>query len=78
MKKRAIVDRFEGAFIVIEDDNGKHLNIPRENAPAMIGEGMVVWYEDDRILQIDETETARREYDMQARFERLLGRHNFN
>ena len=37
---------------------------------------MVVWYEDDRILSIDEAETARQEYDLQKRFERLLGRRN--
>lgn len=77
MKQKAIVDRFEGAFIVLECEDGKQLEIPRTNAPAMIGEGMVVWYEGDRILDIDEAETARREYDMQARFERLLGKRNF-
>lgn len=39
----------------------------------MAGEGMVVWYEDNRILCIDEEETARRDYDFKARFERILG-----
>lgn len=78
MKKKAIVDRFEGEFVILECDNDKHIDIPRDHAPAMIGEGMVVWYEDDYILEIDEAETARREYDMQARFERLLGKRNFN
>lgn len=77
MKQRAIVDRFEGEFIILELDNGHHVDIPRKNAPAMLGEGMVVWYEADHILEIDEAETARREYDMQARFERLLGKKNF-
>ncbi len=74
MKKQAIVDRFEGEFVVLELDNGTCVNIPRTNAPAMVAEGMIVWYEDDRILSIDEIETARREYNMQVRFERLLGK----
>lgn len=74
MKQQAIVDRFEDNFVVLELENGKYINIPRANAPAMVGEGMVVWYEGDRILSIDDAETARREYDMQVRFERLLGK----
>ena len=76
MKQRAIVDRFEGEFIILECDDGKYIKINRANAPAMVGEGMVVWYEDGRILSIDEAETARQEYDLQKRFERLLGRRN--
>lgn len=76
MKQKAIVDRFEGEFVVLERDDGKYVRIARANAPAMLGEGMVVWYEDDRVLSIDEAETARQEYDLQKRFERLLGRRN--
>ena len=74
MKQRATVDRFEGSFVILETETGKFIRILRENAPAMIGEGMVVWYEDDHILAIGEAETARREYDLQVRFERLLGK----
>lgn len=74
MKQRATVDRFEGDLVVLEREDGKCINILRANAPAMVGEGMVVWYEGDHILEIDEAETARREYDLQARFERLLGK----
>ena len=40
----------------------------------MLGEGMVVYYEDDRILSIDYIETDRRETEMRRRFERLLGK----
>lgn len=76
MKRKAIVDRFEGEFVILECEDGKYIEIARSNAPAMVGEGMVVWYEDDRILSIDEAETARQEYDLQKRFERLLGRRN--
>ncbi len=73
MKQKATIDRFEGEFVVIELDNGGYINIPLENCPKMAGEGMVVCYEDNRILYIDEEETARRDYDFKARFERILG-----
>lgn len=73
MKQKAVIDRFEGEFVVLELDNGNYINIPRVNCPEMAGEGMVVWYENNRILYIDEEETARRDYDFQARFERILG-----
>ena len=72
MKQKAIVDRFEGDFVVLESDHGM-INIPRKNAPAMVAENMVVWFEGDRILEIDEAETARREASIRRRFERILG-----
>lgn len=76
MKKRAIIDRFENNNVVLELDNGEDIYIPAENCPIMAGEGMVVWFEGEHIICIDEDETARREYDLQARFERILGRKN--
>lgn len=73
MKQTAIVDRFEEDFVVLETETGM-VNIPRANAPAMLGEGMVVEYENDSILRIDMEETERRERDLQRRFERILGK----
>lgn len=72
MKEQAIVDRFEGDFIILETEHGM-IQIPRSHAPAMAGEGMVVWYEGDHILEIDEEETARLEETSRRRFERILG-----
>lgn len=73
MREQAVVDRFEGDFIILETDHGM-IEIPRNHAPIMAGEGMVVWYEGDRILEIDEEETARREAMTRRRFERILGK----
>lgn len=73
MKKMAVVDRFEGEFIILELDNGDYIRIPRKNCPDMAGEGMVVCLENDRILFIDYEETSRREYELRVRFERILG-----
>lgn len=75
MKQIATVDRFEGDFVVLETEDGMR-NIPRANAPAMIGEGMVVEYEDDHILRIDLEETERRENELRRRFERILGKND--
>ena len=73
MREQAVVDRFEGDFIILETDHGM-IEIPRSHSPVMAGEGMVVWYEGDRILEIDEEETARREAMTRRRFERILGK----
>lgn len=73
MKLIATVDRFEDDFIVVETDNGM-INIPRANAPTMIGEGMIVEVEGNRILRIDFEETERREAELRRRFERILGK----
>ena len=67
------MNRFEGDFIILETDHGM-IELPRSHAPAMAGEGMVVWYEGDRVLAIDEEETARREATNRRRFERILGK----
>lgn len=73
MKQTGIVDRFEGDYVIVEIDE-ELKNFPRADAPAMLGEGMVVIIEDGHITGIDEIETERIEYDMRRRFERLLGK----
>ena len=54
--------------------NGKLVNFPRADAPAMLAEGMVVVVRDGRITDIDQIETQRIEDDMRRRFERILGK----
>ena len=73
MKQNGIVDRFEGDQVVVEM-NGKLVNFPRADAPAMLAEGMVVIVRDGRITEIDQIETQRIEDDMRRRFERILGK----
>ena len=41
MREQAVVDRFEGDFIILKTDHGM-LGIPRSYAPVMACEGMVV------------------------------------
>ena len=73
MKQTGIVDRYEGDQVVV-DVNGKMVNFPRADAPAMLAEGMVVILRDGRITEIDQIETQRIEDDMRRRFERILGK----
>ena len=73
MKQTGLVDRFEGVLVVVEV-NGKMVNFPRADAPAMLAEGMVVILRDGRITEIDQIETQRIEDDMRRRFERILGK----
>lgn len=73
MKQTGIVDRFEGDDVIVEID-GKMVNFPRADAPAMLGEGMVVIIRDGHIAEIDQIETQRLEDDMRRRFERILGK----
>lgn len=73
MKQTGIVDRFEGDDVVVEI-GGKMVNFSRADAPAMLGEGMVVVIRDGRIAEIDQIETQRLEDDMRRRFERILGK----
>lgn len=72
MKQTGIVDRFEGEDVIVEIGE-KMVNFPRADAPAMLGEGMVVIIRDGRIAEIDQIETQRLEDDMRRRFERILG-----
>lgn len=64
------IDRFEGKFVVCEDDNGDMIDILRENIPAHACEGDVLAVDDLGNYYVDECETQRRrDYIL-----RLLGR----
>ena len=75
MKQIATIDRFEGDLIIAELDGEKtFIEIPRANAPVMLGEGMVVEVENGKITNVDFEETERREAELRRRFERILGK----
>lgn len=72
MREQAVIDRFEGDFIVLETDHGM-IRIPRADGPEMLAESTVVWVENGRIVAVDEQETNRRAEQIRRRFERILG-----
>lgn len=64
------IDRFEGEFVVCEDDNGDMIEILRKNIPAHAREGDVLTVDDVGNYYVDQCETQRRrDYIL-----RLLGR----
>lgn len=72
MALRAIVDRFENGYVILEVNDNEIVQIPKENAPVMLAEGMIVEYEGDRITLVDHEATLEREDELRRRFERLL------
>ena len=71
---RAIIDRLEDGFAVLELDDETTVNIPLEHAPEGAREGAVVEYENGAILSIDEAATAARAARLRAPLERLKNR----
>jgi hypothetical protein len=56
---RVIIDRFEGAFAVCEDENRKMINIEKAKLPKQTKEGSVLIIQGDKI-EIDHNETEKR------------------
>ncbi|MBZ4656005.1 MAG: hypothetical protein JG759_553 [Thermoanaerobacter sp.] len=56
---RVIIDRFEGAFAVCEDENRKMINIEKTKLPRGAKEGSVLIIHDNKI-EIDHNETENR------------------
>jgi hypothetical protein len=52
-----VVEKIEGGFVVIEDDDGKILHIERHLLPENVREGDVINLDD---MTINEEETGRR------------------
>lgn len=57
---RWIVDRFEGAFAVCENEQGGRALFCREILPEDVGEGSVLYQTPEGDFLLDEAETAAR------------------
>ncbi len=58
--QQLIVDRFEGIYVICEDQEKKLFAIEKNEAPVNVKEGDVLVISNDGTLQIDAEETARR------------------
>lgn len=58
--KLLAVDRFEGNYVICEDDEKKFFAIEKVEAPASAVEGDILRITDDGVIEIDKEETARR------------------
>jgi len=54
-----VLDRFEGGFAVLEDENGNLHNFPRENFPEHSQEGDIFTLKNG-IFKIDDKETQKK------------------
>ena len=68
---RAIIDRREGEYFIVERDDGTTLQIPAAGAPANAREGAVIELQDGVITAVDEAATAARAAKLKARLDRL-------
>ncbi|MBE5961176.1 MAG: DUF3006 domain-containing protein [Lachnospiraceae bacterium] len=65
------IDRFEGIYAVLEDENKKMYNIPRIELPKEAKEGdMVILTKAE--YRIDEEETRKRKDEIKERMNRLF------
>lgn len=65
MTKKAIIDRFEGDFAIIELQNRKMVSVPREILPECAKEGDVI------LISVDDKETQKRNESIRNLFESL-------
>lgn len=68
---RAIIDRIEGDYFLVECEDETIVQIPIVGAPAGAREGAVIELTDGRITAVDEEATAARAAKLRARLERL-------
>ena len=68
-----IIDRFEGSIAVIEDDDGKMIEVNRSLLPKNAKEGSVLIKNDDGSLSVDEKMPAERRRKLNAMQGALFG-----
>ncbi|HOJ35435.1 MAG: DUF3006 domain-containing protein [Clostridiales bacterium] len=68
-----IIDRFEGSIAVIEDDDGKMIEVNRSLLPKNAKEGSVLIKNDDGSFSVDEKMTAERRRKLKAMQDALFG-----
>ena len=68
-----IIDRFEGSIAVIEDDDGKMIEVNRSLLPKNAKEGSVLIKNDDGSFSVDEKMTAESRRKLKAMQDALFG-----
>ncbi|HOA33388.1 MAG TPA: DUF3006 domain-containing protein [Clostridiales bacterium] len=68
-----IIDRFEESIAVIEDDDGKMIEVNRSLLPKNAKEGSVLIKNDDGSFSVDEKMTAERRRKLKAMQDALFG-----
>ncbi|MBR1482537.1 MAG: DUF3006 domain-containing protein [Ruminococcus sp.] len=69
--KKFTVDRFEGAFAVLECENGSFVEMERSALPKNLREGDIIRFDANSCF-LSEDETVRRRQKMQTLMEKLF------
>jgi len=60
MKKKGVIDRFEGDWAIVELEDGQFIDIPSETLPPNAQEGNVIYIDKDGKVLIAVEETLER------------------
>lgn len=72
MKKKGIIDRFEGEWAIVEMDDGEFLDIPVETLPPEAEEGNVIYIDSDGKVIVSIQETYQRRKKIQDLMNKLF------
>ncbi len=67
------IDRFEGDFAILIDDNGEKTEINKESLPLYVKEGDLLSFENGEFI-FEKDETKRRRENTVSKFNRLFKR----
>lgn len=65
-KLKVVIDRFEGEYALVEDENKNIINMPKCLLPENAKEGSVIK------IELDEDETKRRNKDVKSLFDSIF------
>lgn len=65
-KLKVVIDRFEGEYALVEDENKNIINMPKCLVPVNAKEGSVIK------IELDEDETKRRNEDAKSLFDSIF------
>ncbi|NLN41881.1 MAG: DUF3006 domain-containing protein [Clostridiales bacterium] len=72
MKKKGVIDRFEGEWAIVEMDDGQFIDIPMETLPPDAKEGNVIYIDEDGRISILAEETLERRKRVQDLMDKLF------
>lgn len=57
MKKKGIIDRFEGNWAIVEMEDGSFMDIPSDALPSQAVEGSVIYFDQEGEVSVSNQET---------------------
>lgn len=67
-----VIDRFEGAYAICEDESQSMIRIPKYRLPLGCKEGDMIYKDSDNMYQIDKASTKAAEKKIKEKMSRLF------